>query len=81
MRFILVRDNDVQKFCYWENGICQGMQYANDFYKYVATVCESNRLEAYSLSNELLESGETVCLTISEEGYSVWRCLRQFQEI
>lgn len=73
MRFVLVREQDIQKFCYWEDGICQGMQHSNEFYQHVTSVLSDQRLAAYKLSDELLEAGSSVCLTVSAQGYSVWQ--------
>lgn len=75
MKFLLVHEENVKKFYYWENEICQGIQHANEFYRYVASVVEEKHLEAYKLSDELLEAGSSVCLTVSPNRYSVWQSL------
>ena len=77
MRFTLVHDEKVNKFCYWEDGVRQAMQYADEFYQHVATVKEGNRLKAYELSDELQKAGASVCMTVSPYGYSVWQGLKK----
>ena len=73
MQLTLVHDQRVEKFCYWENGIRQGMQFENQFYRHVASVREEKRMEAYALTDALREAGSAVCLTVSPDGYSVWK--------
>ena len=75
MQFVLVNESDINKFCYWEDGICQGMRHANQFYRYVASVMTDRRLDAYKLSDELLEAGSSVCVTVSPSRYAVWQSL------
>lgn len=73
MQLTLVHDQKIEKFCYWENGIRQAMQFENKFYGHVASVRQEKRMEAYALSDALIEAGSAVCLTVSPEGYSVWQ--------
>ena len=76
MSFTLVHDHKIEKFCYWEDGVCQGMRYGNELYRHVVSVSEGKRLEAYRVSDELQDAGSIVCLTVSSNGYSVWQNLR-----
>lgn len=76
MSFTLVHDHQIKKFCYWEDGVCQGMRYDNELYRHGVSLKEEKRLDAYSISGELQDSGSMACLTVSSKGYSVWQNLR-----
>lgn len=76
MRFLLVYEEAVIQFAYWNDGVCQGMRYAGDLFEYVSSFALEQRLDAYSAGNELLDQGATVCVTVAQGRYSVWKSLR-----
>lgn len=76
-RFFLVNDEMVTRFTYWDDGLCHGMRYADELYRYVSSFTAEKRLDAYTLSDSLREAGETVCLTVDPNKYLVWKALRR----
>lgn len=76
MHFTFAFEGKVETFLYWQAGVQKGMRHLNELYEHVSTFPLSNRLQAYDLSNELVDMGERICLTLSTEGYSVWKNLK-----
>ena len=76
MQFLLVEDEKVSRFVYWDDGVRNGMSYADELYEHVSSFGTEKRLNAYALSDELQESGSSVCLTVGQGKYSVWKTLR-----
>ncbi|NEO34506.1 MAG: hypothetical protein F6K36_29745 [Symploca sp. SIO3C6] len=63
-------------FAYWDCGIKQGMRYFNELYTHSRSFARKDREQAYLLGTKLAESGAKVCLTVSEDAYSIWLELR-----
>lgn len=76
MHFTFVFEGKVETFLYWQAGIQKGMRHLNELYEHVSTFPLANRLQAYDLSHELMGTGSRICLTLSSEGYSVWKSLK-----
>lgn len=63
-------------FKYWDKGILQGMRLGGELYTLLKIYPSKERLKAYSDAQEQIRAGESVCITVSKSGYSVWIRLR-----
>jgi len=68
----------VRFFNYWDQQkIQRGMQYDHELYTHLKAYPLSDRLSAYTVAFQHIETGYSVCITVSKQGYDVWRCLRK----
>lgn len=73
---LVVREDLVRCFSYWNERIQEGMHFKNDLYTYFQSFSTAHRLSAYGLAYEQIEQGNKVCITVSETRYVIWLCLR-----
>lgn len=76
MHFTFTYEGKVEVFLYWQEGLQKGMRHLHELYEHVSTFPLSSQLQAYDLSSKLTQSGARICLTLSREGYSVWKSLK-----
>ncbi|MBD2313283.1 hypothetical protein H6G20_16575 [Desertifilum sp. FACHB-1129] len=68
----ILKENAVSPFCYWSNGIQQGMRYEGELYALMDCFDFSERSQAYHKACRLCDRGLKVCLTRSESHYRIW---------
>ena len=68
----VIREDLVNLFKYWNDGVRDGMNLSGELYAHVRSYANESRLEAYQLGCELAEKGMQVCLTCSSSRYAVW---------
>ena len=74
---IVIPEEFVKSFKYWHEGVQVGMTYRNELYAKIKVYSLDKRLEAYEHSCQLAGSGgKTLCITVSESGYTLWQSLR-----
>ena len=66
----------VRSFNYWEQGIQRGMQHGHELYTHLQSYATTQRDKAYTFAFEQTEQGHEICITVSPQGYGVWRNLR-----
>lgn len=74
---LVVREDLVNCFKYWDEEIQEGMSFKGELYTRFRSFSAANRLDAYGLAYEQIESDKTVCVTVSETRYVIWVCLRK----
>jgi hypothetical protein len=74
---IVVPQDAVYVFCYWQDGLQEGMRYKNELYRLVGRYPAEERLAAYGKSAELIDQGKELCMTTARGmEYSLWQALR-----
>lgn len=74
---LLIKENLVQPFKYWNEGIKEGMvNHQGELYSYVGSYPSNRRAQAYELGCEMAQKGMDICLTCSTSGYKVWMKLK-----
>lgn len=73
---IVIPEEIVNLFKYWQEGIKVGMTYQNELYFQFKTYNSDRRLEAYDEGYQLSEDGKQVCITVNTDGYTLWQNLR-----
>lgn len=81
LSLLVVDESLVQLFNYWNQGICQGMQFNNELYALVQSYPHTRRLDAYATAYEHAERGATICITVSKTYYRIWLNLRSLAAI
>lgn len=72
----VIHERLIQRFNYWNQSIKQGMVYRNNLYDCCRVFPVARRLEAYAFIDTLSERNLDICLTVSEQNYTVWMNLR-----
>ncbi len=73
---LVIQENLVSRFRYWNESIQEGMYFNSDLYTHFQSFSVVHRLNAYAVAYEQIEQGNTVCITASETCYIIWLCLR-----
>lgn len=73
---IVVDEEMVTPFKYWNGTIHEGMYYSNELYRYDQAYDLDERLKAYENAYTQAELGLTVCITVSKDSYKLWTGLR-----
>ncbi|PSN14831.1 hypothetical protein C7293_09855 [filamentous cyanobacterium CCT1] len=69
---LIVVEDLISAFKFWNKGIHEGMLYRNDFYISRYQFALSDRSEAYRRATEESNKGFKVCVTVSKTHYRVW---------
>ncbi|MBE7383442.1 MAG: hypothetical protein F6J95_018755 [Leptolyngbya sp. SIO1E4] len=75
---IVIPEELVSSFKYWQEGIKVGMAYQNELYAQLKIYGPDKRLDAYEYGYQLSEAGNQVCITVTTSGYTLWKSLRSF---
>jgi hypothetical protein len=73
---LVVQADLISRFRYWDEGVHEGMFFKNEIYTYFQSFSASDRLRAYAIAYELIDQGNTVCISAAQTDYSIWLCLR-----
>lgn len=73
---LIVVEELISAFKFWNNGIHEGMHYRNDFYLSLRQFALAERSEAYHRATQESSKGLKVCVTVSKTHYTVWVELR-----
>jgi hypothetical protein len=74
---VVVPQDSVCLFCYWQDGLQKGMRYQDELYTLVGHYAADDRLAVYDKSLELASQGKALCITtVSGREYSLWQALR-----
>lgn len=68
----ILKENTVNLFSYWSNGIQQGMRYEGELYGLLESFPFVGRSQAYQKACHLCDRGVKTCITRSESSYRVW---------
>src|SRR5579883_818057 len=67
---------------FWDNGsVHRGMRYGQDLYRWIASFPLDQSQPAYSLGIALCERNQSIALTKSSMGYTVWSSLRSGEAV
>ncbi|HZG37312.1 MAG TPA: hypothetical protein VEZ50_01410 [Nodosilinea sp.] len=69
---LIVVEDLISAFKFWNEGIHEGMLYRNDFYVVLQQFALAERSQAYSHATEASNEGLKVCVTVSKTHYTVW---------
>lgn len=69
---LVINENIVQLFNYWNEGIKEGMNHKGELYAHVRSYPSDARLQAYELGCAMAQKGMQICVTCSQSGYKVW---------
>ncbi|MGB3139096.1 MAG: hypothetical protein WBG38_10840 [Nodosilinea sp.] len=75
---LLVVEDLVSAFKFWNKGIHEGIFYRNDFYVSRYRAALSDRLKAYHCATQESVKGFKVCVTVSKTHYTVWVDMRSY---
>jgi len=73
---IVIPEDMIKPFCYWQDSIQFGMSYQGELYTQVKRYGSHQRLEAYEHAYQISETGWSVCITVTDRNYVLWRNLR-----
>lgn len=69
---LIVLEDLISAFKFWNEGIHEGMFYRNDFYVSLEQFALADRVEAYHQATQKSTNGFKVCITVSKTHYRVW---------
>lgn len=69
---LIVVEDLISAFKFWNKGIHEGMLYRNDFYVSQYQVALADRAKAYERATQESNKGFKVCVTVSKAHYTVW---------
>ena len=72
----VVNESSVNRFCYWDEKVCQGMTYQGELYRYISSYQEPERVNLFLLGMKLRKQGVNICITRLNRTYSLWLSLR-----
>ncbi|MEM0981715.1 MAG: hypothetical protein AAGH78_15760 [Cyanobacteria bacterium P01_H01_bin.58] len=75
---IVISEDLVSLFKYWQGDVRAGMLYRNELYTQLRTYNSESRLDAYEDGCRLSGAGWQVCITVAPSGYTLWKSLRAF---
>lgn len=75
---IVIPEDLVSLFKYWQEGVRAGMLYRNELYMQLRIYNSESRLSAYEDGCRLSGAGWQVCITVAPSGYTLWKSLRAF---
>lgn len=73
---IVIPEGLIRPFNYWHEGIRVGMTYHNELYVQLEIYSLEARSEAYEQGFRLAAKGKQVCITVADQGYTLWQNLR-----
>ena len=72
----IINESNINRFCYWDERVCQGMMYEGELYRYVSSCQEQERVDLFLLGMKLTQQGMDICITHLDHTYSLWLSLR-----
>ena len=72
----VINEKNVNRFCYWDEKVCQGILYEGELYRYVNSYPEQERVNLFLLGMKLTQQGRVICITRLNNTYSLWLALR-----
>ncbi|MEM9005918.1 MAG: hypothetical protein AAGE59_20640 [Cyanobacteria bacterium P01_F01_bin.86] len=75
---IVIPENLISLFKYWQGGIKVGMTYQNELYLQLRTYNLERRLEVYDDGYKLSKKGNQVCITVNKTSYTLWQTIRSW---
>lgn len=69
---LIVVEDLISAFKFWNEGIHEGMLYRNDFYVSRFQFALAERAQAYHRATQESNKGFKVCVTVSKTHYTVW---------
>ncbi|HEY9625204.1 MAG TPA: hypothetical protein V6C78_33080 [Crinalium sp.] len=78
---LVIDQNLVHLFTYWNENTQQGMRYGKELYAFQQSFPLNQRLQAYVTGCEYAEQGSKVCITVSKQGYTIWLNLRSLNSL
>lgn len=74
---VVIPEELISLFKYWQEEVRVGMMYQNELYEKIRVYALDNRLTAYEDSYHLASiNNKLLCITVSPSGYTLWQCLR-----
>jgi hypothetical protein len=74
---IVIPEELVSLFQYWQEDVKAGMMYQNELYQKIRVYALNSCLVAYEDSYQLAaRDNKLLCITVSSSGYTLWQCLR-----
>lgn len=69
---LIVVEELISTFKFWNQGIHDGMLYRNDFYIGLQQFPLADRSQAYRQATQESNKGFKVCITVSKTHYTIW---------
>ncbi len=72
----LTHESLVQPFKYWDEGLHDGIFYQGDLYGKTDCYALTDRDQAFDMAAQHTILGKSVCITLSDQHYTLWVSLR-----